>query len=149
MSQKTIAKNRRAYFDYTHIDTFTAGVSLLGHEVKSIRMGNIDLNGSFVTIQNEEAWLTNAHIKQYPHANDIGDYDPTRSRKLLLQKSELSKIIQARESKLTIIPLAVILSGPYIKIIIATARGKKLHDKRKNIQKRDTDRDTLRELKSR
>ena len=146
---KTLSNNRRARFNYEAKDTYIAGISLLGIETKSVRHGEVDLKGAFVTISNGEAFLTNAHIKPYKYSGDNKNYDPNRSRKLLLNKSEISKLIAARQNGLTIIPLAVELHGKFIKIKIATARGKRNIDKRQTIQKRDTDRDIERTTKHR
>lgn len=147
MSEKIISKNKRAYFDYDLQNELIAGLQLLGHEVKSIRNNTMSLKGAFVTLKDNEAWLTNAHIKQYPHANHVGSYDPKRPRKLLLNKKELEKLHSAREQKLTIVPLMVFISGPYIKIKIATAKGKKRHDKRQSIQAKDVAIDIERDIK--
>ena len=149
MANKIIAKNKRAYFDYDLIDTFVAGLVLYGHEVKSIRQGNVDLKGAYVTLHQGEAWLLNAHIKRYQHASDISEHDPERSVKLLLSKKELEQLSKARDSKLTIVALAIEFAGTFIKLRIATARGKKQHDKRRSIQKRDIQRDILRDSKHR
>ncbi len=144
---KILAKNRVAKFNYEAKDAFLAGIVLLGIETKSVRIGEIDLKGAFVTFMDGEVCLTNAHIKAYKFAGEHKDYDPNRTRKLLLNKSEINKLIAAKQSGFTIIPLSVELHGKYIKLRIATARGKKLHDKRQSIKKRDIDRDTSRDLK--
>jgi len=149
MKAKTLSVNKRARYDYQIVDEYVAGLVLAGHEVKSIRNGNIDIKNAFITIRRGEAWLTNAHIKQYEFARSLKDYDATRPRKLLLSKRELAKLIAAKQNKLTIIPLRVMASGSYIKIHIATARGKKAHDKRAGIAKKDADMDIKRALKSR
>lgn len=144
---KIIVKNRKALFNYEAKDSFLAGIVLLGLETKSVRLGEIDLKGAYVTILNGELYLTNAHIKPYKYAGDAADYSPERSRKLLVNKAELKRIIEAKESGLTIVPLAVELHGRYIKIRIATARGKKKTDKRNVIRERDIARDTARDIK--
>lgn len=135
------ADNRRAQFDYSLIDEFTTGIVLFGHEAKSIRSGNAQLKGSFVTFKNNEAWLTNAHIGRYKHATSIVDYDELRPRKLLLTKRELSLLLKAKNDGMTIIPLSFFAAHGLIKLKIATARGKKKYDKRQTIKKRDTNRD--------
>lgn len=147
-TEKTLARNRRAYFDYELIDEFTAGMELFGHEVKSARNGNVSLKGAYVTLKDHEAWLTNSHIKQYEFANNINSYEPERARKLLLNRSELQKLQKARDEKLTIIPLFMFVGGRHIKLRIATGRGKKLHDKRHSIQTRETNISVQRELKN-
>lgn len=145
---KVIAKNRRALFDYEVKDNFIAGIVLFGQETKSARIGEIDIKGAFVTIKDEELYLTNAYIKPYKYAGDTAGYDSERSRKLLLNKSEISRIIAAKNAGLTVVPLAIELHGKFIKVRIATARGKKKTDKRQTIQARDIGRDVSRELKN-
>ncbi len=130
MAEKILATNRRARYDYQLIDTYTAGLVLHGHEVKSLRAGNIDLKAAFVTIKDNAAWLTNAHIRRYQHAAGLTDYDPVRPRQLLLGRRELANLQAAKQNKLTIVPLRVIAKGPFIKLVIATARGQKKYDKR-------------------
>lgn len=147
MVSKIITKNRRAYFDYDLDEEFVAGLQLFGHEAKSIRGGNISLKGAYVTLKDNEAWLTNAHVKQYPYANNVEDYDPERPRKLLLQKKELSILQKARDQKQTIVPLSVFKAGPFLKVKIATAHGKKKHDKRSTIRARDIAIDMQRDIK--
>ena len=147
MANSTYATNKRARFDYDIQDQFTAGIVLEGHEVKSIRSGNASLKGAYVTISDkDEAWLTNSHVKLYEHAGGIADYDAERPRKLLLNRSEIDRLVRARHDKLVIVPLSLHAAGPNIKVSIATGRPKKRHDKRQAIKKRDTDRDTQRSL---
>ena len=146
---KTLSNNRQAKFNYEAKDTYLAGIALIGRETKPVRNGEIDLKGSFVTLKDGEAYLTNAHIKPYRFAKEDPSYDPNRSRKLLLNKSEIQKLIAAKQNGLTIVPLSVELHGRFIKVKIATAKGKKLFDKRQTIQKRDTDRETERNVKNR
>ncbi len=148
MANRTYATNKKARFDYALLDKFTAGIVLEGHEVKSIRQSNVSLKGAYITISaNNEAWLTNAHVKRYEHATNLTDYDPERPRKLLLNRSEIERLQRARDEKLVIVPLSLHAAGPNIKLSIATAKPKKLHDKRHSIRKRDTDRDVRRQLK--
>jgi SsrA-binding protein len=146
---RIITKNRKALFNYEIKDSYLAGLVLLGIETKSVRLGEIDLKGAFVTVKDDQLWLTNAHIKPYKFAGNISTYDPDQPRKLLLNRSEISKIITAKESGLTVVPLSVELHGKYIKLQIATARGKRKTDKRHVIRERDVARDTAREIKSR
>lgn len=148
MASKTFATNRRARFDYNLHDKFIAGLVLHGHEVKSIRNGGMNLKGSFITISaNNEAWLNNSHVRKYDSATTINDYDPDRARKLLLNKKEINKLIDARAGKFTIVPLEVFSAGPNIKLSIATAIGKKSHDKRDSIRRRDVERQESRKFK--
>lgn len=149
MAEKILATNRRARFDYTLLDTYTAGLVLHGYETKSIRAGQIDLKQAFVTMKDNEAWLTNAHVRRYQHAGSLKEYDPVRSRKLLLSRRELAKLAEAKHSKLTIIPLKVVLKGPYIKLVIATAQGKKKYDKRSAKRAEDARREAEKAVKSR
>jgi SsrA-binding protein len=144
---KNFSENRRARFDYSIIDEYTAGIVLYGYEAKSVRAGNSQLKGSFVTIKGNEAWLTNAHIGRYKHATTITEHDDLRPRKLLLSKRELNNLFSAKNEGLTIIPLSLYAAHGLIKLKIATARGKKKYDKRQTIKKRDTQRDSDRLIK--
>lgn len=133
---KAFALNRSARRDYEIEDTLLAGMVLRGHEVKSIRSGSVSLKGSYVTINQNEAWLINAHIGAYQHATLEG-YEPTQSRKLLLKRSEITKIQQSKQNGRTTFPLRIIAKGPFLKLEIGIGRGKKAHDKRHAIRKRD------------
>lgn len=145
---KTFAINRKARHDYTLLDEFSAGIVLAGHEAKSIRNGGAQLNGAYVTIsRNNEAWLTNASIRKYAHAANVPQYDPAQPRKLLLKKNEIEKLTNARNNKQTIVPLKIYAAGPYIKLGLAIAKGKKLHDKRSTIKRRDIERQEMRKFK--
>ncbi|MGL4343208.1 MAG: SsrA-binding protein SmpB [Metamycoplasmataceae bacterium] len=131
---KTIAKNKRAYFDYEIIETYNCGLSLLGWEVKSIRANKVNLINSFCYFRNNELFVTNIHIDLYMNIQD----NETRPRKLLLKKSELKKIQFKKESeKLTIIPLEIYWDRSYIKLKIGLAKGRKKYDKREYIKLRD------------
>ncbi len=137
-----LAKNKRAYFDYNIIEKYEAGVVLAGHEVKSIKLGHISLQGSYVTIKDNEAFLFNAHITPYQPANMPKDYNPTRTRKLLLKKSEIKTFIgNSKIQGLTILPLSVYNKKGKIKIEIGLARSKKKYEKREAIRKRDVERE--------
>ena len=145
-----ISTNRRAYFDYEILETYEAGIELLGHEVKSIKTGHINLAGSYAVIRNNEAYLLNATIPPYQPKNVSADYDPTRSRRLLLHKSEIKELIgKAAQKGLTIVPLKVYTKRGGVKIMIGLARHKKKGDKREIIKKRDAQRDIERETKER
>lgn len=134
---KIISKNKKAYFDYEILQEFTAGIILTGSEIKSIRKGNINLKGSYVSINNGQAYLKNAHISKYQH-DSSGEHDPFRVRKLLLSKRELHKIEnQLNTQGVTLVPLAIGLEGKYAKLQIALVRGKKKHDKRELIKGRE------------
>lgn len=139
--------NRRARFDYHLLEKFEAGVILTGGEVKSAKAGHISLEGAFVQLRDGEAWLTNAHIHPYQFA-DNRDYEPRRSRKLLLKKNELLKMAQkSTEKSLTIVPVACYNRGNKIKVEIALAKGKKQFEKRETIKKRDIEREIQANLK--
>ncbi len=146
MAKKVLATNKRARFDYELQDKYTAGLVLAGHEVKSVRKGNIDIKNAFITLRNNEAWLTNAHIKAYEHSQ-VKDYDSTRPRKLLLGKREIVKLQAAKQNKLAIVPLNVVVGGRFLKLEIATGRGKKLYDKRETLKRKDAARDMKKAVK--
>ena len=141
------ASNKKATFDYEILQKYEAGIVLSGPEVKSVRNRQINLNGSFVAFFENEAYLTNAHISKYKYTTQI-NYELERSRKLLLNKKELDYLKEKKlVSGLTIVPLSVYTSGRKIKLQIAVAKGKKLHDKRHAIKERETKRDMRRALK--
>lgn len=146
---KVVATNRKAKFEYFLIETFEAGIALLGSEIKSIRAGQVSLSEAFVQIDGEEAWLRDAHIAPYEPANRF-NHDPVRPRRLLLHKKEIRKLWDAvRQKSMTIIPTRVYLKGGRAKVEIALARGKKSYDKREAIAKRDRERDSAREMRIR
>jgi len=140
--------NRRARYDYELLDEFEGGLVLLGTEVKSVKAGNISLKGAFVTIHDDDVYLTNATIPPWQVKNAPADYDPTRPRKVLLQKGEVKQIVGAKQSKgLTIVPVRVYTKGPRIKIKIALARGKRKVSKKLEKKERDIKRDAERWLR--
>ena len=142
-----IADNKRALFEYKIIDKLEAGIVLTGQEVKSVRSGNINLKGSYISLRNGEFYLIGAHIPPYQvHSNTI--HYPERPRKLLLNRKEIVQLIRAlKEKGLTLIPLKVYSRGCFIKIEIGLVKGKKRFDKRETIKKRDIDRNLQRSLK--
>lgn len=143
----TYAVNKKARFDYEILENIEAGLVLTGSEVKAIRNKQIKLVGSFVTIHNEEAYLLNTHISKYKYSSEK-DYEPERSRKLLLNKKQIAYLTgKSQEKGLTIIPLSVYTRGRKIKIDIGIGRGKKQFDKRRDIKNRDQSRDLRRALK--
>ena len=147
MSSKNIAKNKKAYFNFQILDTYEAGIVLLGSEIKSIRNHQISIDQAYVYVDGEEAWLVDSYIHPYEQASSF-NHNPHRRRKLLLHKKEILELWDTVRIKgNTIVPLRVYLSGGKAKIEIAAARGKKLHDKRKDIAERDAKRQTDRELK--
>jgi SsrA-binding protein len=145
----SLAKNKKALFDYEILEKFQAGLVLSGQEVKSVKNGHMSLKGAYVTFHNSDAYLTNAHITKYKQAGALKDYDPTASRRLLLRKREI-RYLQGKsaEKGLTIVPLSVYTKNRFIKVEIAVGRGKKQYDKREAIKKRDTEREIKRSLKS-
>lgn len=147
MSGKTIAKNKKAFFNFQILETYEAGIVLLGSEIKSIRNHQVSIDQAYVHVDGEEAWLVDSYIHPYEQASSL-NHNPNRKRKLLLHKKEILEIWDmVRIKGNTIVPLRVFLSGGKAKIEIAVAKGKKLHDKRKDIAERDTQRQTERELR--
>lgn len=146
----TIAINKRAMFDYEILEKFEAGIVLTGAEVKSVKNRHISLKGSYVTFKNNEAYLLNAHISPYQKAGKIAVYDPTKTRKLLLNKSELKRLIgKLTEKGLTIVPLKVYTTRRgRIKVEIGLGRGKKQYEKRELIKKREVEREIRGQLKT-
>lgn len=145
----TLATNKRAHFDYELQDKYEAGLMLIGAEVKSVKKGHISLKGSFVTMHDGELYLTNANISPYPFANPKIFYDPTRSRKLLVKKSEIKSLVGKLHSKgLTLVPVRVYTKRRLIKLEFAVARGKKAFDKRSDIAKHEAKRSMDRALKN-
>ena len=144
----TYALNKKAKFDYEILETFEAGLVLTGQEVKSIRTGHINLKGTYITFHSEKAYLTNAHIPKYKFAGNIRDYNPERSRAILLKSKELRYLRgKLQEKGLTIVPISVYTKGRRIKIKIAVVKGKKKYDKRRSIKKRELDRETAKAIK--
>lgn len=146
---KLIAQNKKAFFDYFIEETFQAGISLVGTEVKSLRQGKCSLKESFIRFDQEEAFIFNMNISPYEQGNQFNK-DPLRTRKLLLHKSEIRKIAGAASiDGYTIIPLRIYLYKSLVKVDIAIAKGKKLYDKRRDIAKKDQRREAEKEFKIR
>ena len=141
---KIVAKNRKAYHDFEIIQKFDAGIALQGTEVKSIRQGKISLQeayASFKSVESFELYLLNFHISPYDFGN-IANHEPKRPRKLLLTQRELKKMKAAVQEKgLTLIPLSIYFSGPYVKIEIGLVRAKRKYDKREAVKERDSERE--------
>lgn len=143
----TIAQNKKAYHDYFVDETFEAGISLFGTEVKSLREGRANLKDSYVSVKTGEAFLIGAHISPYEKGN-IFNRDPLRSRKLLLHKREINKLIGlTMQQGYTLIPLKMYFKGSYVKVLLGLCRGKKNYDKRDSIAQRDANRRIDRALK--
>jgi SsrA-binding protein len=143
-----LAVNKQATFDYEVLDKYEAGLVLFGHEVKAVRAGNVNLKGSYITFLGgknglPEACLTNAHISLYKYASTVKDYDPTRSRRILLKAREIHKLMgRKKEQGLTIVPLRIYTKSRFLKLEFALARGKKKYDKREDLKKKDLDRES-------
>jgi SsrA-binding protein len=139
-SIKVIAQNRKARHDYFVEETIEAGIVLAGTEVKSIRLGKVNLRDSYADVRNGEVFVNNMHISPYEKGN-ISNKDPMRSRKLLLHKREINRLLGYVQQKgLTLIPLRVYLKGDLVKLELAVARGKKQYDRRQDIARRDAQR---------
>lgn len=147
VEEKNIAVNRKARHEYHIVNTYEAGIVLQGTEVKSIRQGKANLVDSYAAIKDGEVWLMNTHISSYEQGN-INNHDPHRTRKLLLKRSEIRKLIgKTKEKGLTLIPLRIYLKGGKVKIELALAQGKKAYDKREDIAKKDFQRQQERKIK--
>ncbi len=148
MGIKVIANNKKAYHDYYIEETFEAGIVLTGTEVKSVRAGKVNLKESFCRIKNGEVFINNMHIAEYTFGNRE-NHDPTRMRKLLLHHAEIDKLIRLTEQKgLALIPTRIYFSKNYIKLELGVGRGKKLHDKRETLKRKEADREMAKAMKS-
>jgi len=145
--EKNITVNRKASHEYHFLQTFEAGIVLVGTEVKALREGKANLVDGYAKIENGEVWLVNAHISEYTQGN-INNHDPRRERKLLLNRSEIRKLIgKTNEKGLTLIPLRLYFKNGKVKVELALAKGKKVYDKRRDIAKRDFQREQERRIK--
>ncbi len=146
----TYARDKKIHHSYEILETLEAGLVLTGAETKSIRSNTMRLKGSYVSLRAHEAWLINAYIPHYKYAGNSLEYNPERPRKLLLKSKEIAYLEgKSAEKGLTIVPISVYSSGRHIKLNIGVAKGKKQHDKRADLKKRDIDRDIRRDLKDR
>jgi SsrA-binding protein len=144
-----IARNRRARHDYTILDTYEAGIVLTGSEVKSLRDGKANLSDAYGIVRNGEIFIINLHISVYERAS-YNNHEPTRTRKLLLHKREIGRLIGAIEREgLTLIPLELYFKRGVAKVAMALGKGKKLHDKRESAKERDADREIARAVRTR
>lgn len=142
------AQNKKAYFDYEILETYEAGIVLIGQEVKAIKTGHISLKGSYVVFKDDELFLIGANIPPYQPKNAPKDYEPERSRKLLLKKSEIKSLIgKSRQKGLTLIPLKMYTKRGKIKTLFGLGRGKRKIDKRETIKKREFEREKGKLLK--
>lgn len=145
--EKNITVNRKARHEYAILQTFEAGIVLQGTEVKSLRQGKANLVDGYAKIENGEVWLVSVHISEYTQGN-INNHDPVRNRKLLLKKSEIRKLIgKTKEKGLTLIPLRLYFKDGKVKVELALAKGKKVYDKRRDIAKKDFQREQERRIK--
>jgi SsrA-binding protein len=143
-----ISTNKRAYFDYQILETYEAGIQLKGYEVKAIKTGHINLTGSYAVVKNNQLWLLNADIPPYQPKNIPKDYDPRRTRRLLLKSSEIKNLIgRVQEKGLTLVPLKVYTKNRRIKIEIGLAKSRKEFDKREVIKKREAQRQIRQKLR--
>lgn len=146
---KILAQNKKALHDYDIIEKFEAGIELKGTEVKSCKSGKVNLRDSFVKAKDGEAFLLNAHISEYEKGN-ISNHEPTRTRKLLLHKKEINKLIgKSQEKGFTIVPLKIYLKKNLVKVEIALAKGKQAYDKRNAIKEKDLKKEISRDFKNR
>ena len=147
--EKLIANNKKAYHDYFILDTYEAGISLAGTEVKSLRMGKCSIKEAFIRIEDGEVFIYGMNISPYEKGN-LFNKDPLRVRKLLLHRSEIQKILgKTKEKGMEVVPLKVYFHGGLVKVEIGLAKGKKLYDKRDDIAKKDQKREAEREFKVR
>ena len=147
MERQIISKNKKAYFDFHIFDKYEAGIVLTGTEIKSVRKNEVNLKDSFVRIENGEVFLYNCHISPFDHGNRY-NHEPLRTRKLLLKKKEILKIdSKVKKDGYTVVPLEMFIFKGFAKVEIALAKGKKLHDKREDIAKKDQKREMDRLMK--
>ncbi|WP_243298943.1 SsrA-binding protein SmpB [Bacillus litorisediminis] len=146
---KVIAQNKKAYHDYFIEETYEVGIVLQGTEIKSIRAGRVNLKDSFARIQNGEVFLFNMHISPYEQGNRY-NHDPLRTRKLLLHKKEISKLIgETKEKGYSLVPVKLYIKNGYAKILLGLAKGKKNYDKREDLKRKEAKRDIERAFKER
>jgi SsrA-binding protein len=147
---KIVSDNRQARFLYEILETYEAGIELFGTEVKSIRAGKANLRDGFALVRNGEVFLLNVHISPHHTTSQVFNHDPRRTRKLLLHRDQIRKLTgKVEQQGLTLVPLKMYLKRGWIKIDLALVRGKKLHDKREDVKRRDDQRDMQRALKNR
>ena len=149
LAQTSIAENRKAFHDFHLLETFEAGIALLGTEVKAIREGRVNLRDSFARVEAGEVFVYNIHISPYSNRG-YADHEPTRRRKLLLHRQEIRKLIgKTVERGMTLVPLRVYFKNGRVKIAVSLAKGKQAHDKREAVRKREVDRETRAAVKAR
>jgi SsrA-binding protein len=149
LAQSNVAENRKAYHDYHLVETFEAGIVLLGTEVKAIREGRVNLRDSFAQVEHGEVYLYNVNISSYSHRG-YADHEPMRRRKLLLHREEIRKLIgKTVEKGMTLVPIRMYFKDGRVKVAVSLARGKKAYDKRETIRRREVDRETRAAVKAR
>ncbi|TPG32771.1 SsrA-binding protein SmpB [Mycolicibacterium hodleri] len=145
-NNQVVATNRKARHNYSILETFEAGVALMGTEVKSLREGQASLADSFATVDDGEVWLRNLHIPEYHHGSWT-NHAPRRNRKLLMHRTQIDNLIgKIKDGNLSLVPLSLYFTEGKVKVELALARGKQAHDKRQDLAKRDADREVIREL---
>ena len=145
---KIISDNRQARFLYEILETYEVGIELQGTEVKSIRAGKVNLLDGFATLRDGEVWLMNVHISPYEKSSQFFNHEPRRNRRLLMHNWEIRKLIgQVEQKGLTLVPLKMYFKGSWVKISLGLGKGKKLHDKRETLKRRQDDRDMSRAMK--
>jgi len=145
-NNQVVSTNRKARHNYSILETFEAGIALMGTEVKSLRDGTASLADAFATVDDGEIWLRNLHIPEFSHGSWT-NHAPRRNRKLLLHRSQIDTLVgKIRDGNLTLVPLALYFTDGKVKVELALARGKQAHDKRQDIAKRDAQREVTREL---
>jgi SsrA-binding protein len=148
-AQSSVAENRKAFHDFHLMETFEAGLVLLGTEVKAIREGRVNLRDSFARVEDGEVFLYNVNISPYSHRG-YADHEPLRRRKLLLHRSEIKKLIgKTVEKGMTLVPVRLYFKNGRVKVAVSLAKGKKDYDKRETIKRRESDRETRAAMKSR
>jgi SsrA-binding protein len=148
-AQKSVAENRKARHDYHLLETFEAGMVLLGTEVKAVREGRVNLRDSFARVEDGEVFLYNVNISPYSHRG-YADHEPMRRRKLLLHRSEIRKLVgRTAEKGLTLVPVRMYFKNGRVKVAVSLAKGKKEYDKRETIKRREVDRETRAAVKER
>ena len=145
---KIISDNRQARYLYEILETYEAGIQLTGTEVKSIRAGRVNLRDGYALIRNGEAWLLNVHISPYQGSGQYFNHEPRRTRKLLLHRKQINKLIgQVEQKGLTLVPLKMYFKDSWVKVSVGLAKGKKLHDKRETLKRRQDQREMARAMK--
>lgn len=145
-SKQVVATNRKARHNYSILEEFEAGVALQGTEVKSLRAGNASLTDAFATVDDGEVWLRNLYIPEYRHGSWT-NHEPRRNRKLLLHRQQIDRLVgKIRDGNLALVPMSLYFSEGKVKVELALARGKRAHDKRQDMARRDAQREVVREL---